>query len=446
MYKKELLGVCMKLKLIKQKDFSLLILGKLVSLLGSNMQQFALSLYVLSLTGSATIFASILSISIIPRLIFSPVAGVFGDWFDRKRSIVSLDLLNSIIIGIFAVIYIINGRISIPLIYILVILLEVIEIFFHSAMAAVLPSIVDKEDYLEANSFNSVAMNVGSILSTVLAAFLYGTFGMKIILIVNSISFLLSAISEMFINIPKSHNKPEKISIKAFKTDFYEGVKIIKSNKLLSTMIGLGAIINFSAAPLFGIVIIYFLKEVLMVSDMQFGIFQMIFSVSMLAAPIFCGKIIKKAKIGMLIYKSFLYISVLIYVIAIFTSGYAINAFNTNMFSYLGILIVSFLMGIIITVANIALGTLFDKIVPLNIMGRTSTVFNFVITVLMPLGQMMSGFLLDITFPSIVISISGTILLITIIKYKFALLDYDQIETIKEESLHFEGGDAINEI
>jgi branched-subunit amino acid transport protein AzlD len=116
------------------------------------------------------------------------------------------------------------------------------------------------------------------------------------------------------------------------------------------------------------------------------------------------------------------------------------------MFSYLGILIVSFLMGIIITVANIALGTLFDKIVPLNIMGRTSTVFNFVITVLMPLGQMMSGFLLDITFPSIVISISGTILLITIIKYKFALLDYDQIETIKEESLHFEGGDAINEI
>ena len=436
----------MKLKLIKQKDFSLLILGKLVSLLGSNMQQFALSLYVLSLTGSATIFASILSISIIPRLIFSPVAGVFGDWFDRKKSIVSLDLLNSIIIGIFAVIYIINGRISIPLIYILVILLEVIEIFFHSAMAAVLPSIVDKEDYLEANSFNSVVMNVGSILSPILAAFLYGAFGMKIILIVNSISFLLSAISEMFINVPKLHNQPEKISIKAFKNDFYEGVKIIKSNKLLSTMMGLGAIINFSAAPLFGIVIIYFLREVLMISDMQFGIFQMIFSASMLAAPIFCGTIIKKVKIGMLIYKSFLYISVLIYVTAIFTTGYVLNAFNTNMVSYVGLLIVSFFMGIIITVANIALGTLFDKIVPLNLMGRTSTVFNFVVTVFMPLGQMIFGFLLDITLPSIVISTSGTILLITIVKYKFALLDYDRSEFIKEENLHFEEGDAINEI
>lgn len=436
----------MSLKLIKQKDFSLLIMGKLVSLLGSNMQQFALSLYVLSLTGSAVIFASILSISIIPRLILSPIAGVFGDWFDRKKSIVLLDLSNSIIIGIFAVIYIIDGGISIPLIYILVILLEITEIFFHSAMSAVLPSIVDKADYLEANSFNSAVMNMGNILSPIIAAILYGAFGMQIIFIVNSISFLLSAISEMFINIPKSHSKPEKISIKAFKTDFYEGVKIIKNNKLLSTMIGLGAIINFSAAPLFGIVLIYFLREVLKINDMQFGIFQMIFSASMLAAPIFCGTIIKKIKIGKLIYKSFIYISALIFVTAIFTSGYAVNIFNTNMVSYVGILIVSFVVGIIVTVANIALGTLFDKIVPLNIMGRTSTVFNFVVTVLIPLGQMIFGFLLDITFTSIVISISGTILLAAIMKYKFALLDYDRNESIKEENIHYEEGDVLNEI
>lgn len=121
----------MKLGLIKERDFFLLILGKLVSLLGSNMQQFALSLYVLGITGSATIFASIISISILPRLLFSPIAGVFGgDWFDRKKSIVILDLVNSIIIGIFAVIFIVRGNLSIPMIYILVILLEITEIFF----------------------------------------------------------------------------------------------------------------------------------------------------------------------------------------------------------------------------------------------------------------------------------------------------------------------------
>ena len=72
-------------KVNKTKDFSLLIFGKFVSLLGSNILQFALSLYVLAITGSAAIFASILSVSILPRLLLSPIAGVFGDWFDRKK-------------------------------------------------------------------------------------------------------------------------------------------------------------------------------------------------------------------------------------------------------------------------------------------------------------------------------------------------------------------------
>jgi len=58
---------------------------KLVSILGSNIQSFALSLYVLRITGSATKFASVLGIAIIPRLILSPIAGVIADWFDRKK-------------------------------------------------------------------------------------------------------------------------------------------------------------------------------------------------------------------------------------------------------------------------------------------------------------------------------------------------------------------------
>ncbi|MDR7855144.1 MFS transporter [Tissierella sp.] len=431
----------MNFKLIKRKDFSLLILGKLVSLLGSNMQQFALSLYVLSLTGSATIFASILSISILPRLILSPIAGVFGDWFDRKRSIVVLDFLNSIIIGSFAVIYIINGNISIPMIYILVILLEITEIFFHSAMSAVLPSVVTKEELLEANSFNSLVMNIGNMLSPVLAAFLYGTFGMKIILIVNSISFLLSAISEMFINVPKNHKTPEKINIKAFKTDFVEGINIIKSNKLISTMISLGTIINFCMGPLFSIGLIFIIKEVFKTNDFQFGMFQMVLSASMLVAPILCGSIIKKLKIGKLCFISFSIMSILILIMAIIPSNLFMSIFTTTMVPYIGLLIISFMVGIVVTVANIALGTLFSQTVPLDLMGRTSTVFGLAVTVFIPVGQMIFGFLYDIISPSIVIATSATILIITVIKYKSALISYDK-ENVEATII----GDGMNEV
>jgi len=428
----------MNLKLIKQKDFSLLILGKLVSLLGSNMQQFALSLYVLAITGSATVFASILSISILPRLLLSPVAGVFGDWFDRKKTIVSLDFLNAIIIGIFAGIYMVNDNLSIAAIYILVILLEITEIFFHSAMSAVLPSMVKKEELLEANSFNSLVMSIGNVLSPVIAAALYGAFGMKIILIVNSASFALSAVSEIFINMPKTHKQPEKIDIKTFMNDLAEGINILKSNRLISTMIGLGTLINFSVSPLFGIGLVYIFKQVLKVNDMQFGVFEMALSASMLLAPVLCGGIIKKIRIGKLTYLSFTITAVLILIMSVFPSGFILKAFNTNMVSYVGLLIISFVIGLVVAVANIAIGTLFNQVVPLELMGRTSTVFNLAVTVFIPVGQMIFGFLYDIIIPEAVVIISGIILLAVTAAYRKALLNYDETGLKPELKAHEE--------
>jgi len=426
----------MNLKLIKQKDFSLLIFGKFVSLLGSNILQFALSLYVLAITGSAAIFASILSVSILPRLLLSPIAGVFGDWFDRKKTIVLLDFMNSILIGAFAILFAINDGLSILAICVFVILLEITEIFFGSAMSAVLPSLVKKEELIEANSFNSLVMNTGNILAPIIGAVLYSTFGMKAILIVSSISFALSAVSEIFINVPKSHKQPEKIDVKSFKTDLMEGINIIKSNRLISTMIGLGTIINFSITPLFGIGLIYIVKEILKVNDMQFGFFQTVVSASMLLAPVLCGGIIKKTSIGKLTYSSFTITAALILVMSVFTSSFILEAFGTNMVSYVGLLVVSFIIGLVVTVANIAIGTLFNQVVPLDLMGRTSTIFNLAVTVFIPVGQMIFGFLYDIIVPEAVVIISGVILLIVTAMYKKALLSYDEIELEPELKDH----------
>src|SRR5690554_4770836 len=345
----------MNLRLLKQRDFALLILGKLVSLVGSNMQQFALSLYVLAKTGSATIFASMLSISILPRLLLSPIAGVFGDWFDRKRVIVLLDFVNAIILAVFAVFFFLNGGLSITAIYVLVILLEITELFFGSAMSAVLPSLVKKDELMEANSLKSLVMNIGNTLAPILAAFLYGSLGLQIILVVNAISFMLSAISEMFINIPKSHKRPEKIDITSFKNDLMEGIKIIKSDKLIYTMISLGTIINFVVAPLFGMGLVYIIREVLKADELQFGVFQMVLSASLLLAPILCGGIMKKTGTGRLTYLSFIITALLIFAMAIFPAPFILNAFGSNTVAYVGLLACAFIVGVVVTVANIAI-------------------------------------------------------------------------------------------
>ena len=427
----------MNMKLIKQKDFGLLILGKLVSLLGSNMQQFALSLYVLQLTGSAAIFASMLSISIIPRLLLSPIAGVFGDWFDRKKTIVLLDFLNSLIIAFYAVLFIIRGALTLPMIYVFVIVLEIVEIFFHSAMAAVIPSMVKKEELMEANSFNSLVMNIGQLIAPILGAALYGAFGLKIVLIVNSICFMLSALSEMFINIPKKHKKPEKIDVKSFVASLKEGIDIIKKNRLIYTMISLGTLINFSVAPLFSVGLIFIIKEVLKATDFQFGLFQSVLSLSMIVAPILCGGIMRKMKVGKLCYLSFLAIGLVILFMVPIPSKILMNSLNSNLLPYILLMAASFMVGVLVTVANISLGTIFEQVTPVELMGRTSTIFNLAVTVFIPVGQMLFGFLYDIISPSYVVALSGIILILSVLKYKNNLLKADEEDNT---------GDVIDEV
>lgn len=411
-----------KKSLLKQKDFTLLIFGKLVSLLGSNMQQFALSLYVLALTGSATIFASMLSISVLPRMLLTPIAGVFGDWFDRKRSIVFLDYLNSGIIALFAVLFFINGGLSLPLIYIFVIILEITEIFFGTAMAGIMPSIIPSEDLLEANSFSSLVMSIGSLLAPVIGAVIYGAFGMQIILIVNAIAFALSAFSEMFINVPKTNKRPDKISASAFKTDFLAGLKIIRDSRFITTIIGLGTFVNFAISPLFSIGLIFITKEILGATDFQFGLFQTVFATSMIIAPIISTKFIKETNVGKICYSSLTIVSVLVLAIAIIPTNLLISQFSSNVGPITLFLIMCFFVGIAVTITNISVNTMFQQYIPKDSIGRVGSVSQMLMTITVPIGQMICGFLFDVLPASLVVIAIGIILLITMKAFQGPLL------------------------
>ncbi len=417
----------MNRKLLKNKNYTLLIVGNLVSLLGSNIQQFVLSLYVLAITGSATLFASMLAISILPRILLSPVAGVFGDWFDKKKSIVILDIINGFVLFGFAGIFFINQSLSIGLIYLLVVILEITEIFFHSSMSAVIPSIIDKENLLEANSLRSMIISLGQLMAPILGALIYGSFGLFLAIIINATSFLLSAFSEMFIKIPKIQSRETKKNFAAFKEDFSAGLKIIKNNKSIRTIIAIATIINFSIAPLFSVGLIFIIREVLMASDIKFGIFQSVLTASMIAAPILLTKRIKKERLGDVLIKSFILISLFIASISISTTAFMMSLSNNHLISYIFILSIAFFIGVLVTAVNIGVTTLLQKVVPLEFMGRTSTVLGLLVAIAIPIGQMLFGVLYDIINPGYVVIINGLVILLGV------LYHYKNLKKIEEE-------------
>lgn len=69
---------------MKNKNFIIIVIGQIISLFGNAIQRFSMSLYLLAFTGSTATFATILSLSTIPYIIFAPIAGRLSDKINKK--------------------------------------------------------------------------------------------------------------------------------------------------------------------------------------------------------------------------------------------------------------------------------------------------------------------------------------------------------------------------
>lgn len=225
----------------------------------SNIIQYALSLYVLDKTGSATAFASILSIIIIPRILFSPIAGVWGDRVNRQKGLVYTTLMTVITLLIFGVGTYVTSNLSLVAIYVLVIILELVEVFQSGPMMSVLPAIVEESQLALANTWMQVDNGIVNIITPFVAAFIYSTFSITGSLFISGSILFLTMIGYVFMKIPErkvQKQMDEKQSVvNSFWTDFKEGIKIAFEIPNLIIVVLLALFINFLMSPIFGIVI-----------------------------------------------------------------------------------------------------------------------------------------------------------------------------------------------
>ncbi|MBZ9609642.1 MFS transporter [Clostridium estertheticum] len=412
----------MNLKPLREKNFIVLMFGKFISLIGSTMQTFALSLYVLNVTGSATKFAAVTAVGIIPRVILGPIAGVFADWFDRKKLIVYADIISGIIIGIYWIVYKLNGCISLTSIYVLAIIMAVINSVFLPAISTIIPSIVENDDLVEANGVDSFILTVGNVLAPILAGILFSIYGLIGILLVNSVSFILSGVSEMFIIIPKLSVKSNKLSVKSFLTDFGEGIAFIKQKKLILTIITLALFINFILYPIFGLGITYISKEIFKITDFQYGILQSTLFAALLISTVVVGKISKVIKPGKIIFLSIFSSALVTGVIAVISTSAYVNLFSSNIIPYISIIIAGCIIGMIMNIASITVITIIQKEVPLSMMGRVSAVMSAGCMAAIPIGQMIFGIFFDTLEAWACVTIGSLMLLIIILAFRSKLI------------------------
>jgi MFS family permease len=140
-------------------SFSALWMGQLISLFGDRINQIALVVFVYEITDSAVAVALTFLVSMIPNLLFSPIAGTFVDRWDTKQVLVVSDILRAALVLLVPVAVLVNVWLAYPLVF----LVTTVSIFFRPARVAVLPRIVEERDLLAANS----AMWVGETIADV---------------------------------------------------------------------------------------------------------------------------------------------------------------------------------------------------------------------------------------------------------------------------------------
>lgn len=105
------------MSLLRNRNYLLLRTAWSISSFGTKVQSFAFSLYVLAITGSAVQFSITLCMQMLPIVLFAPFSGFAADRLNRKVQIVLYDILSALTVTVLLFLYLLNGKLSVLLIY-----------------------------------------------------------------------------------------------------------------------------------------------------------------------------------------------------------------------------------------------------------------------------------------------------------------------------------------
>ena len=276
-----------------KKDYWLFWFASSLGMGASNILQYVLSLYVLDMTGSATLFASMLSIIIFPRILLTPVAGVLADRV-RKSHMMALILLGeAVVLGI----YFLLGQltsISIVLVYVLVVVLEAGEIFYGGCESAILPELVPPEKLKDAISISKVDDGIVNVTAPLAAALLYDNLSIGAAFAVigglNFLSFVLQALIR-----PKyiAERKEEAQRSSVWK-DFKEGLRCIHANSFLRGFIKVMPLANAFFGATFAVSVAYLLRQTYAVDAWVYSTYCSVTAAMSMLVPVFAVPLVKK--------------------------------------------------------------------------------------------------------------------------------------------------------
>ena len=237
-------------RLFRNRNFMALWIGQMISFIGDYFVYLAIPIVVNRLTGSAMMVGLSLISSAIPALLLGPIAGVFVDRWDRRKTMIASDIIRAVLV-LFCLL--VHTRQQVWIFYLVAFLMSCTSQFFFPSRGALLPLIVtESADWLAANGMMQIIQTVGMIAGPSLAGFAIGLYGERVAFMVNSCGFIVSALAVLTIRSHKPTNQEDHppASIGNVWRDLREGMLYLFGSRTLVgimvcmcvIMLGIGAI------------------------------------------------------------------------------------------------------------------------------------------------------------------------------------------------------------
>ncbi|MBI2446985.1 MAG: MFS transporter, partial [Candidatus Omnitrophica bacterium] len=394
--------------ILRERNFSLLWSGQIISQFGDRLNQMALIGMVYEQVGYSTLgLDKVMLPMIIPVLIIGPVAGGYVDRWNRKWTMIISDITRGLFVLLIplSLIYV---KTMAP-VYVIIFIVFSITRFFLPAKMAILPDIVSTDKLLIANSLSSTTRMIAAILSLPIAGFIVRWVGAKGGFYIDAISFFLSAFMIWMIRLEKNSTHKYKddliitkealgqsISRSVFK-DVMEGLRYLISSRELLLVTAMSFLL-MSGVGAVSVVIVVFIQESLKSVTRDLGLLGM-----SLGAGLFLGSVLY-GRFGDMLPK-----------FKVIFSGFTMGGILVVLFSLLIrasgslalALVLAAVLGLVSSPIVVSSNTMLHEIMPNKIRGRIFSSLEMIIHIAFLVFMLLTSFLAEFISKASILVFSG---------------------------------------
>jgi len=395
------------------RNFALLWQGQLVSSLGKQAFAVMAMLWLKDVTGSGSIMGLVMMAAMLPPVLLGPVAGVFVDRWDRRKIIAYTDIAGGLVVLAAALLFFLLPGVRgllIGAVFAVTLATGLLDTFSQPSISSSVPLLVPKEKLEAANGLNMSGVQLAVFGAQGSSGLLYTILGAPLLILWNALTYLYAGITELFIRIPRGEQtsvqkEREKLHPwHRFRLEFAEGLRYLKGERGLLTLVLVYAVLNFLISPVL-VTLPFFATDFLGLGGAWYGYLMAAFGLGAVLGYIVAGAFPTRGKARELAVNASLAVQTALTLVALVFKAPAAE------------LAIFLVIGLTGGVMNVNINTLIQLSVPPDYMGRVQGIMTTICAGAMPLGMALSGFLFDLSGQdvSLMFIVSGVASLVAVV-------------------------------